>query len=510
VNNNGNIGCLIPPKTMTYAYNGLTIINAYGYACDDGVNSVRKIVVIVDSTSGMAPFRFDLYSQTGTLVSSNTTGIFYNAGEPNETVRVTVSDHCNSSYNQYVKITNLEKGAGVVFANNDHVCLNDNIYLHGIAIAGAQMSYEWEGPNNFHSQNKDPIIYNANLEQQGYYELSILGLECAIKDDIFITILPPDTAFIEDFTCPDQPYTGYGFDIPPLFTPDTTYIFINSNLHTAQYQCDSTAYLLLKVQDYASLSIDSVSEICADDPFFILPYNTYGEKSYYYNIQFNSNAQQQGFANIDSGKTIYDNYIEINIPQGIDKQDYVLPHNHYAASIYVDNGNCKSRELEFSFPISYPNWITEQKWNDVIALLNDRYNGGYTFSKYEWYKNGKKLEGENKSYIYILPTLDFGAEYRALVTRTLDGEAVFTCPLIPQYRANVKVYPQLVSQNEPIYIETQENGHVVVWNTLGQKIAAYPVFEQQINKVSMDKTGLFLLEVVSNNGVKQTFKIIVQ
>jgi hypothetical protein len=508
--NGTNIDCFIPPKSITYTYNGLSIINAYGYACDDGFNHVRKVVVTVDSTSGVAPYKFDLYDQYGVFIASNNTGIFYDAGAPNETVLVTISDKCGTSYGQNVKITNLESGANVAFANSENVCFGDAIFLHGIAITGALMGYVWKGPDNFSSLSKDPVIYNSTLRHEGDYILSITGLECAIIDSVFITIIPPDTAYYEDFVCPDSKYANYGFEIDPLLIPDTTFIFYNSNLKSNLYQCDSTACLILNVREYASLLIDSVGEICADAPFFVLPCNLFGENNLFYNLRFNEHALLQGFIDIDSGRMTYNDRIEIQMPYRSDIQEYVMPHNNYAASILVNNGTCNSRNLEFPFQISYPNWILEQKWNDVIALLNDRYNGGYTFSKYEWFKNGEKLKGENRSYIYILPTLDFGAEYRALVTRTLDGEACFTCPLIPQYRSNVKVYPQFISQNEPIFVETQEDGNVTIWNLLGQKIAQHPVWENQVNKIYLNETGFFLLEVVTINRFKQTFKIIVK
>ena len=506
--NSTDIPCLIPPKTMTFTYDGLAIEKAFGYACDDGVNKVSKVVVTVDSTTGIAPYHFVL--KNGTLSVSNNTGIFYNVGNPNDNVLVTISDQCGATYEQGVKIENLQSNATIAFAANTHVCLGNTIQLHSISIAGATMRYEWTGPNEFSSHSKDTVINNATLSDAGDYILHIFGLECDIIDTVSITIILPDTGYIEDYVCRGVKYMDNGFDIPPLDTPDSTYIFYKSGLTTQEYSCDSVLCLMLLVRDYAAFTIDSVQEICADDSYFILPCNFYDELMNFYHIRFNEEALQQGFKDVDSGKIVYNDYIEIAIPQGDDRQDYVLPHHYYTAAIYVNNGKCNSPDREFSFRISYPSWIIEQKWNDVIALLNDRYNGGFLFSNYEWYKNGKKLEGEHGSYIYILPTLEFGAEYRALLTRTTDGEAIFTCPLIPEYRPGLKVYPQISTTNEPIYIETQQNGNAIVWNTLGQKIAQYPIFEHQINKIELKQSGFFLLELILKNGTRQTFKIIIK
>jgi hypothetical protein len=496
---------------MNFAYNNLSLKNVYGYACNDGIKKVVKVVATVDSTSGMAPYTFDIYKENGNYITSNTTGIFFNIGAPDSTLLITITDNCGATIsNQRVKITNLESGTKVAFADNTNVCLGNEIRLHGASVVGAHMGYKWTGPDEFSSQSKDPIIDNATINHEGNYILSISGLECLIIDSIYITVILPDTGYIQDFTCRGIRYTNFGFDIEPLDVPDSTYIFYRSGLESTLYRCDSTARLFLTVRDYASFSIDSVGETCADEPYLLLPCNFYNEQKFFYNVHFNEIALQQGFQNVDSGKITHDNYLEIAIPHGINKQDYAVPHNHYTASIFVNNGKCNSRVYDFPVQISYPNWIIEQKWNDVLTLLNDRYNGGYFFSNYEWYKNGEKLEGENGSYIYILPTLDFDAEYRARVTRVSDGEAVFTCPLRPVYRPGMKVYPQLASLNEPIFIETQQSGTVFIWNILGQKVDQYPVLENQINKISINKTGFFILEILTNNNLRETFKVIIK
>ena len=505
-----DLSCLIPPKSMFYNPSSLSLINVYGYACEDEIKKVVKVVINVDSTTGMAPFLFEIFKENGDYITSNHTGIFYDVGAPDEYLLVRITDQCGATINnQRVKITNLLSGAKIAFADNTHVCFGGDIRLHGISIVGAQMGYRWTGPDAFSSQSKDPVITNADYKHEGTYFLTVEGLECSVKDDIYITILMPDTGYIDDFVCRGERYIRHGFDIEPLDIPNKTYTFYLSDLKTTEYNCDSTSCLFLTVKDYAFLSTEPLGEICADEPYFILPWNFYDETKLFYNIVFNDIALQNGFQNVDSGAIVNPHYLEIAIPQGIDKQDYITPH-HYSATLFVNNGSCNSRLQDLPIKISYPAWIIEQKWNDVIALLNDRYNGGYLFSKYEWYKNGRKLEGEGGSYIYILPSLEFGAEYRALITRASDGEAFFTCPLKPEYRSGIRLYPQLVSKNEPVFIETQQNCTALIWNILGQKIAQHSVYENQINKIYVNQTGFFLVEIITENEHRETFKIIVK
>ena len=76
---------------------------------------------------------------------------------------------------------------------------------------------------------------------------------------------------------------------------------------------------------------------------------------------------------------------------------------------------------------SYASSIIAQK-DGIIALLNDSLNGGYFFSAYRWYRNGRLIDGANESYI-IVGSDDLGAQYTALLTRTTDGVTVSACPI---------------------------------------------------------------------------------
>jgi hypothetical protein len=397
-----------------------------------------------------------------------------------------------------------------VSVEKELICQGEPIHLHALSLFGEETGFLWDGPNGYTSTNKDPVILNTTMLHDGCYTLYITGLECVIKDSVCVTVIPPVTGYLWDTICKGVRYTDHGFNIDPIEISDSTYTFYRYGLFTSEYHCDSTVCLYLTVYEFYEFTISPVNEICADQTFFTLPWNYYGKNMLYYDLEFNDYALEQGFANVNSGLILNANSLNIIIPQGVDEQDYVLPHNHYSAFVSVNDGRCKSDTIRFPFQISYPNWVIEQKWNDVIAVLNDRYNGGYTFSKYEWFKNGEKMDGEAKSYIYVLPTLDFYAEYRVLLTRDLDSQAFYTCPLIPEYRTSIKVYPQLVPKSEPVTIETQQDGRIVVWNILGRKIAQHSIYKNQTNNIYLNETGFLLLEVIQNNGYRKTFKIIVQ
>jgi len=452
INNNESISCLIPPNTIDNIFNLLALKNVYGYACNDGTDMISKVVVNVDSASGIPPYEFDLATQSGDTYKS-TTGIFYDVGVPNDIVKVTISDACRS-YSEDVTISNLQSGAKVAFSDDADICLGNPINLIGFSLVGALMGYDWTGPNGFFSSEKDPEIDPSTLDDEGFYVLSLSLKDeekCMVKDSVYISII--------DFVSLSEVYV---------------------------------------VED----------EICADDMYFMLRCDFYKEKMEYYHVKFQDEALQQGFQNIEQGIIYDENYFIIPIPTKETPDKYVMP-DYYTASINVSKSKCKSEDLVFSFTISYPSSIIQQKWNDVIAVLNEKYNGGYNFSGFEWYKDDQRLVGEKGSYLYITPSFDFDANYRVMLTREFDENSFFTCPVKFKDRKSVKVYPQFASRNEPIHIETQLNGTAVVWGILGQKIAQYPVIEQQINTIYLKNSGFYVLEFISEKGDKLVFKVVV-
>ncbi|MDR0830658.1 MAG: DNRLRE domain-containing protein, partial [Prevotellaceae bacterium] len=228
-----------------------------------------------------------------------------------------------------------------------------------------------------------------------------------------VTVLPRETNTINATICNGKSYDFYG----AIITDAGTY----KDTVNATSGCDTIVTLNLIVEDCDKIEINPIGEICADDEFILLTYSVLEGGLDCYSVKFNQKAKNEGFLDIDceiaSGGTI-----EIPIPQKPSPQ-YVLPDYDYSFTISFELSDGTIENHTFTFDIFYPAWIMEQNWNDVIALQNDRYNGGYKWSAYEWYLNGAQIPNETQSYIYIKNggILAMGQEYRALLTRVSDG-----------------------------------------------------------------------------------------
>ena len=143
--------------------------------------------------------------------------------------------------------------------------------------------------------------------------------------------------------------------------------------------------------DKLELQVDELPTLCADDEQLIIDYSVLKSSYDSLAVRFFSSKPQKAFYN----QMIYDT-AQTTIVYPYDET--ILP-NHYRVQLeFYQHASCGNQIFDLEFDVQYRSSIIEQKWNDVLALLNSKYNGGYTFTTYQWYKNGRPIEGATKSY----------------------------------------------------------------------------------------------------------------
>ncbi|MCL2597487.1 MAG: DNRLRE domain-containing protein [Paludibacter sp.] len=350
-------------------------------------------------------------------------------------------------------------------------------------------------------ENDSYNFYGTILTESGAYIdtiSSVTGCDSIITLNLTVNSLNQKT--VNAVICTDDSYDFYG----TILTEPGTYTDTISSVTG----CDTIVTLNLSVDNECNkMYIDSLGEICADDDKIIVDYTVTRGTLISYSAVFDSKSVEAGFSNIPITPA-FGSSIEFPIPMN------VRPNNYSVIIIFnFDNGS--SIEFTENFQILYSSSIIIQRWNDVLALLNEHFNGGYIWSDYQWYKNDIPIPNEQSSYIYVGvkgEVLDTTAYYRAKVTRIDDGVTLFTCEYFPIYNqnANLTIRPTLALQNQPITIIFAGGKSVTIWNVMGIQIAQYQLsgITNSINAPTI--SGTYILKIENISGEQTTAKIIVQ
>mgnify|MGYP004503779105 CR=1 FL=1 len=258
-----------------------------------------------------------------------------------------------------------------------------------------------------------------------------------------------------------------------------------------------------------------LNDICADDSIYEISFRYRGPKPLTYNLLYDTNAQKQGFRNV-LDKPFTDSIVDI-IPHYPHKA-YIRP-DKYFVRLEFNNGACIPSKygIDIPFIVRYPSWIIEQNWNNVIALLNEQHNGGYNFSNYVWYINGRKIDYATGAYLYCLE-IQVGDEVVLYPTRIGEDYAIPTCPIVitdknneEQNDAPIFIYPSAVSSaNARIKIQMNKGGAFYLYNTRGEIIYSENCsYEQNYEIILPSIAGVYLLTYRNSNEEIYTSKILV-
>lgn len=242
------------------------------------------------------------------------------------------------------------------------------------------------------------------------------------------------------------------------------------------------------------LEVDiDVSEVfiaCADEDSIVIPVDIKAGVSSGYSIVFGELAKSVGFRDT----TAYLNgYISIVLP------DACLP-GYYDALLTINDAVCDNQTYPVRFDILYPASVVIQKWNDVLAVLNSHYNGGYEFSDFLWFADGQPIPGAVLPYYYVSGNveLDASVEYHVLLTRLSDGVSIETCPITVTKHTDIFLYPQLLSTMAGAKIRLDgidESATVSVFDFTG-RVYSRTIVNAAEPEVGMPAVGGFYILIV--------------
>ena len=311
---------------------------------------------------------------------------------------------------------------------------------------------------------------------------------CDSISTLYLTVYPaPKDTYRHDSICSNQYVTVNGIKYNQ---PLDNYLIMMKTPNG----CDSALYLTLTVNQLIAANVEQIPYSCADDEQMYVVFNI--SEGVYDSLVIKFNTPQL------RDTVIYEQVSSVAIPYDAD----IVPGN-YKASLYFYQFCCGVYAQEREVEMRYRSSIVEQKWNDVLTLLSPKYNGGYEFTAFQWYKNDVPLPGETHSYLY--QPLDMNAEYYVEVTRK-DGATVKTCPIQPEYHEQQSEYPSIVHVGQRIHVYMEQPTTIWYYTVSGQLYSTIQMTQGYGDLPAPDHTGIFVLKAVNAQGESKAQVLLVQ
>lgn len=249
-----------------------------------------------------------------------------------------------------------------------------------------------------------------------------------------LTVHEPALETIYDTICPGGTYNFNG----RILTGPGRQTMLLTSLVTG---CDSVLTLNLAVAQRPKTHV-LTDRICADEPLILA--TDYSE----YALQMELTMDE-----LDTTITLR----EPNL------QSVLFLNNKSAgqqkALAYITMPWCDTTYVDtLLFNVNLSNSIVELHFDDVLTFLSPEYNGGLTFTSYQWYADGQPIEGATDSY-YYLPDMDWNTEYSVRVTLA-DGSEAWVCPFTPEQANRTQDVEEInTDRNNKKIIR---NGHLVI------------------------------------------------
>ena len=290
--------------------------------------------------------------------------------------------------------------------------------------------FEWKERNDttYHTYG---LVDSVVLTSQTTSCDSVIYLELNEPKRLFVdTVVFPESL---PFVIGDYQYNASVLDTIPAWS----------------LNCDLTYVLNLEVYESLLASMPSTQyRLCEGDPLLTLIYDITRGRSLRYSYTFDDPSLPSFPPTADRQKK---GQYNIDIPLPV-----TLQPNVYSGSLLLEDSLPKCNvTIPFTLTVNYNSAVIAQRWNDVLAIRNADFNGGYQFDSVQWYVSGQPIEGATDFNYYTGGngvTLRFGEEYTALLTRN-DGVKLFTCPFIPTaVAADIMDMPSLVPPSAAVHV----------------------------------------------------------
>lgn len=219
-----------------------------------------------------------------------------------------------------------------------------------------------------------------------------------------------DNGVLHDTICAGNAYSFFGRSL----TESGKY----TESHASATGCDTILYLY--VEPTVLVQVPETIHACPEDGAVDIPFSHTSGRMEGVQLRFDAVAQQNGFAAeyaFDAEATT------LSLPNPKEARPDI-----YKAQLYYTNPLCLFDPKTVYIEERYSSSIIVQM-PGVLILKNSKYNGGYEFDSYQWYRDGQKIENATRSNLSVKEE-DLFHEFYVELVRTGETVPVCTCPIV--------------------------------------------------------------------------------
>jgi len=326
----------------------------------------------------------------------------------------------------------------------------------------------------YYAAERDTVLADTSANYAGCDSIYTLHLKVHYKT--------PEQ-FRHDSICSDSAI----FIGDKMFNEPGTYTVFLTN----QYGCDSIITTNLTVNQLIATAVTSDIPMitCADGENLVVDFRVWAGEYDSIRLVYDSTAHAAGFRDT---MTTEPGLTSMIIPYTV----ATYP-GRYFAELEFHQFCCGVTSFTIPFVIKYRSSIVEQKWNDVLSVLSKKYNGGYDFISYQWYKNDKPIVGATGSYLY--EPLDTTAYYHVVLMRG-DSVAIASCPITPTVHQDISKFPTLAKTSQMLKVQLAQPAQIRIFTVSGQLYSDQRFGEGIANIAAPAVVGAYVVEIIMLDG----------
>ncbi len=268
-----------------------------------------------------------------------------------------------------------------------------------------------------------------------------------------------------------------------------------------------------QLADIPEVEVDELGSVCQTDDNLQITYRIIKGAPNACHITFDATAKSVGFADTDIDLTA-DNTISLPLPT-TQMLEYGITLQFYDKN---SADGCSSNLYSQQFTLTLAGFLQE-KWNDVLFVDNNDKNctpdceNDLRFKAYQWYKNGKILEGQTSQvyyeegglngFYYVVMTDTAGNEYRSC--------EIERRPVIESRQSSaLHICPALAYTGQTINISSAGAGELRVTDMAGRTVLTTAKQKEDISIQSPLKPGVYVISLSSASVGKESVKLIVK